>query len=826
MTRLIPFLVLHLACTGEEDSAPDEYALNTDPVQITTDSMGIPHIYAQSDTDLFHAAGYQMAVDRLFQAEMLLRFSHGTLAEVLGETGRARDESSRIFDLSTLAEADREWMETHDPQRAELFRVWVGGINRRVAQIRSGEVDRPFGYRADDLDFMPMYWTEDDPYVVLKGANIAIDMTLEFEIAVSLVDSIYPEVLDGIELFRPGRQVFSVPTEELPSEATSPVESRAERDSTWPDLEAIPPGLLEALKTLPSAQGSNNWAVDGRWTDNGSSLIAGDPHMGFDFFGSPWPVHLNSKDGGGSYDVAGFSFPGTPGVALGHTDAVVWTATSSFADVMDVWAVERVDDQVQIGDQLHDIQTRTEEFRVRGSGQAVGEGTTHTVEYESVEGVGILLPSFALPLPVGDYLVRWTGMEARRASWFMELNDVGNIDEFEDAVDRMEEMNYNLVAASADEISYRVGVQVPDRGQAGGEITPWMAMNGSAEETWWTGERLDAEQRPRARGDEQGWLVTANNDPFGFTADGSLDNDPWYYGSLYAPGYRAQRIEEELGRLTEAGPLSMDDMLELQRDVHSPLADDLLPLLEEAWAAREGDESLTDYAENADLAALVELLSTWDRQVARDSAGALAFHMFLHQVTGEVLRDDIALAYQLAMELKPVFIIKLAVLALQGEYPDTEVLQDGRNIALLEAGAQTAAWLVEQFGSIDSEAFSLSTLKVTDFDHALGYGMALEARPTDGGEDTINVAQDILTPDDGSQWASSHVSVERLVAGFDESGVPEAWVSFPYASAADPDSTESQVAMETYVEGEARRLLFDTAEVQADTVQTDVLPAR
>jgi penicillin amidase len=417
-------------------------------------------------------------------------------------------------------------------------------------------------------------------------------------------------------------------------------------------------------------------------------------------------------------------------------------------------------------------------------------------------------------------------MEARRASWFMELNDVGNIDEFEDAVDRMEEMNYNLVAASADEISYRVGVQVPDRGQAGGEITPWMTMNGDAEETWWTGEMLDAEQRPRARGTEQGWLVTANNDPFGFTADGSLDNDPWYYGSLYAPGYRAQRIEEELGRLTEAGPVSLDDMLTLQQDVHSSLADDLVPLLEEAWAARLTDETLADYTENAELEALIALLGTWDRRMARDSAGALAFHMLLHDVTDAVLEDDIYLAYDLAMELKPVFIIKLAFLALQGEYPDTEVLQDGRDIILLEAGALTAAWLVEQFGSIDSSAFSLSSLKLTDFDHALGYGIPLEARPTDGGEDTINVAQDILTPTDGSEWASSHVSVERLVASFDESGIPEAWVSFPYASAADPDSAESQVAMEAYVEGEARQLLFHTAEVQADAVRTEVLPAR
>jgi penicillin amidase len=641
-----------------------------------------------------------------------------------------------------------------------------------------------------------------------------------------LVSQLYPDVVDGLELFRPGRQVFSVPTDEFPQAAMIPVAPHPTRSVIWPDLEALPVGLAEALKTLPSAKGSNNWAVDGRWTESGSSLIAGDPHMGFDFFGSPWPVHLNSKDAGGSFDVAGFAFPGTPGVALGHNDAVAWTATTAQADVMDVWKVTRVDEQIQIGSKLYDVQSRTEEFVVRGSSQPVGEGRTESVVYEAVDGVGILLPDFVLPLPVGDYLVRWTGMEPRRASWFLELNRVGDIDAFEDAVDRMGEMNYNLVAASAEEISYRVGVEVPDRGQPGGERTPWMAMSGDAAETWWTGDLLDAEKRPRARGTEQGWLVTANNDPFGFTADGHLDNDPWYYGSLYAPGYRAQRISDELVRLTEAGPLSLDDMLALQQDVHSALADDLVPLLEEAWVASQSDEALVEYAENAELEALVELLSSWDRRMVRDSAGALAFHMLLHKVSAEVLEDDIFMAYQMAMDLKAVFIMKLAALALQGEYPDTDVLQNGRDVALLEASAETAAWLLEQFGSIDSSAFSLSSLKVTDFDHALGYGLSLEDYATDGGEDTVNVAQDILTPTDGSVWASSHVSVERLVATFDKNGVPEAWVNFPYASVADPDSEESLDAMDGYLEGTHRQLLFHAADIEADLVRTEVLLPR
>ena len=54
------------------------------PVEIFTDNYGVPHIFAENESDLFFAAGYQTARDRLFQLSLVISASRGTLASFFG----------------------------------------------------------------------------------------------------------------------------------------------------------------------------------------------------------------------------------------------------------------------------------------------------------------------------------------------------------------------------------------------------------------------------------------------------------------------------------------------------------------------------------------------------------------------------------------------------------------------------------------------------------------------------------------------------------------------------------------------------------------------
>ncbi|MEE2830160.1 MAG: penicillin acylase family protein, partial [Myxococcota bacterium] len=293
----------------------------------------------------------------------------------------------------------------------------------------------------------------------------------------------------------------------------------------------------------------------------------------------------------------------------------------------------------------------------------------------------------------------------------------------------------------------------------------------------------------------------------------------WYFGSFFAPGFRAKRISEELERLSSRGEVELADMQQLQLDVHSTLADDLLPLLLQTWDEAGDSEELAPYRDSSGIAAVLEVLEQWDRRMARDSTGAFVFQVFLHRLTEGLVQDDIPLAFDFAMRLNPVFLMKFVKLALSGAYGETALLDSSPGVLLLEAAQATADWLEVEVGSPDGAGLVFGEVKVTDFDHGLGFGMPLFRAASDGGEDTVNVAQNIRWDGEAAEFVSSHVAVERTVARFSEDGTPELWVTYPIAGPADPVSAATATALEDHVEGRSRKFLFQRDEVEAAAVE-------
>ena len=266
-------------------------------------------------------------------------------------------------------------------------------------------------------------------------------------------------------------------------------------------------------------------------------------------------------------------------------------------------------------------------------------------------------------------------------------------------------------------------------------------------------------------------------------------------------------------------------MKAIQTDVRSTLADDLLPLLAEAHGRIGVDPALDAFSGKPDLDRVVELLIVdWDRRMARDSAGALAFQGFLHFLTAGAIRDDILLGYDTAVGLQTIFVVKVAAKAILGEYPEGgDVLQEGRDVILLTAASDIVAWLLCRYGSVEPEGYRYADLKVTCFDDAFGYGMPVFSRPTDGGEDTISASQNITFAEDADAWVTTYVPVERMVGTFAADGTPEVFVNFPVGGRADPADPDTQVANDDYVEGRYRRLLFDRVEIEAAARERIVL---
>ena len=94
-------------------------------VSIERDRWGIPHIYADHDTDLFFAFGYAMAQDRLFQLDYLRRKGLGRLSEILGSDGLQFDTIARTVGINRIAVAEVERLSADVRQSLESFSAGV-----------------------------------------------------------------------------------------------------------------------------------------------------------------------------------------------------------------------------------------------------------------------------------------------------------------------------------------------------------------------------------------------------------------------------------------------------------------------------------------------------------------------------------------------------------------------------------------------------------------------------------------------------------------------------------------------------------------------------
>ena len=78
---------------------------------------------------------------------------------------------------------------------------------------------------------------------------------------------------------------------------------------------------------------SNNWVISGKLTADGKPILANDPHLQPTAPGIWYLTQLTTPQ----MHVAGVTFPGVPGIVLGHNENIAWGATNVGPDVQDVY---------------------------------------------------------------------------------------------------------------------------------------------------------------------------------------------------------------------------------------------------------------------------------------------------------------------------------------------------------------------------------------------------------------------------------------------------------------------------------------------------------
>jgi len=165
MRRSVLLLVVFAsACRSTPPPAPQPLVPQTSgsidvlglhaPVRIVRDRVGVPHIFATSEDDLFFAQGFVQAQDRLFQIDLWRRSSQGRLSEILGPNFIDRDAMTRRIQYH--GDRAAEWA-SYGPAADAIAGAFVRGINAYVS-IARGRLPEEFALAG----WSPAYWRADD----------------------------------------------------------------------------------------------------------------------------------------------------------------------------------------------------------------------------------------------------------------------------------------------------------------------------------------------------------------------------------------------------------------------------------------------------------------------------------------------------------------------------------------------------------------------------------------------------------------------------------------------------------------------------------------
>jgi len=108
-------------------------------VEIVRDNANVPHIFGQSDADVYYGLGFAHAQDRLWQMTMMRRTAQGRLSELFGEATLGIDTYVRRLDIYRLAQQS---VSVQSSYATGALQAYADGVNARLAQINDEALGR------------------------------------------------------------------------------------------------------------------------------------------------------------------------------------------------------------------------------------------------------------------------------------------------------------------------------------------------------------------------------------------------------------------------------------------------------------------------------------------------------------------------------------------------------------------------------------------------------------------------------------------------------------------------------------------------------------
>lgn len=567
------------------------------PASVTRDNYGVPHIVASTVEDLYAAQGYVNAQDRLFQMYYYRQLSAGRLAEAFGPAAKTADIFLRTLGMRRAAEAD---LAATNPEVRKGLEAYTRGVN---AFLHTHRDTMPLEFNIAGLTMDDWQPVDTLAFGKVMSYDLSTNWDQEF-INADLRAKLGPERAALLENRYPADAPVIVPGSNSGS-LTPALQAFNREVRPW-----LPPASVGGL-------GSNNWVVDGTKSTTGKPLLSNDPHLGVQSPSIWYQIHLSTSDG--SYDAAGFSFAGAPGIITGHNQDITWGVTNVEADVQDLF-LEKLDPQNHPGQYLtpegwKPFQVLTETVKVKGAEDI--PLMVRVTRHGPLISDALAAMSSTLGTSITDSVaMQWTALnQGHLIEAIYGLQRARNWQDFRAALSNWTVPGQNFVYADREgNIGYQMTGQLPIRKKGDGKAP----VPGSTGEYDWNGF-VPFDDLPRAYNPPEHFIATANNKAFG-------PDYKYPIQAEWAPPYRIDRIRE---LLLAKDKLGVDDFKAILTDTNSVLPKKLAPVMGKVQPTDAGAQEAA------------RLLQNWNGDLNVDSPEASIYEVTLNRALSDTLRDDL-----------------------------------------------------------------------------------------------------------------------------------------------------------------------------------------
>ncbi len=570
-------------------------------VEVIYDDFGVPHIYAQSDEDMYRAFGYVHAQDRLFQMDLLRRLGEGRLAELFGKDAVKID---RLFRTVQVNRFTKRWMAQYAEKAPEkilnAIDAYIDGINQFIK-----EGPTPIEFEILGVGKTP--FTREDMAAVLGYTAYSFTFGLTQDLVVSnLIQGLSDEYVQDLGI-RWQKGSARIPVNRKGIEVLSK------------ELSAV----IGQLNPVGIFQGSNGWAVAPAKTRSGKAMLVNDPHMGFSQPSVWYEAHLVSPES----EIYGHHLALVPFAFLGNNRDVAWGLTMFINDDIDLFK-ETVNpenpNQYWAIDHWQDFELFKETIKVKDAEDIVlnlkksRHGPIISDAFSGFDGRDNLF------LNSRDQLAMWWVFYDEGSDLvgsLYGLTRAKNVKQAEQAVRKIYSPGLNVMYADKHgDIAWWAAAKLVKRPA---HVNSSSILDGASGKDDPLGF-YDFSNNPQILNPESGVLYSSNNQP----ADTGIGLIPGYYVARD----RAQRIEEYL--LSDEQQWDADKMKSMLMDNTPPLVSkfqqDVLPILSHLPVV--GDTTLSKNA--------LQVFSDWHGNHDPEEVAVTLFYYFKKQLLQQTFLDE------------------------------------------------------------------------------------------------------------------------------------------------------------------------------------------